>query len=208
MNVGFYPKLINDYYYIFTGQDLFTTYTNTEFQSAVTEGLNVGNIQKSSIELPLGFDNSQPGRVLNFRTWYVSFDSKNSSKFNPSTQNQTIIIPSFGSNYNQVSEECFKETPTGRTLTQEVFNNTAIYDAVARPFWASPNYGYFELPSIVQPNYDEYFKEINPNLPNKNPFELQNEYSNIEEIFVPLRQIANWTSIYLPIKISKLYYKS
>ena len=188
MNVGFYPKLINDYYYIFTGQDLFTTYTNTEFQSAVTEGLNVGNIQKSSIELPLGFDNSQPGRVLNFRTWYVSFDSKNSSKFNPSTQNQTIIIPSFGSNYNQVSEECFKETPTGRTLTQEVFNNTAIYDAVARPFWASPNYGYFELPSIVRPNYNEYFKEINPNLPNKNPFELQNEYSNIEEIFGVLKK--------------------
>jgi len=188
MNVGFYPKLINDYYYIFTGQDLFTTYSDSEFQSAVTQGLNLGNIQKSSIELPLGFDNSQPGRVLNYRTWFTSFDSKDSPKFTPSLQNQTIVIPSFGSNFSQVTDECFVNTPTGKTLSQEVFNNTAIYDGSARPFWAAPNFGYFELPSITKPRYDEYFKEINPNGFNPEAFELQNEYSNIEEIFGVLKK--------------------
>ena len=188
MNVGFYPKLINNYYYIFTGQDLFTTYSDAEIQSAVSEGLNVGNIPKSSIELPLGFDNNAPTRMLNFRTWYVSFNSKDSAKFNRLTQNQTIIIPSFASNANQVSEECFKNSPTGKTLTQEVFNNTAIYDGSARTFWSSPNYGYFELPSITKPNYDEYFKEILPNTTNNKPFELQTDYSNIEEIFGVLKK--------------------
>ena len=188
MNVGFYPKMINNYYYIFTGQDLFTTYSNAEIQSAITEGLNVGSIPKSSIELPIGFDNQDPNRLLTYKTWYVSFDSKNSAKFSRLTQNQTVVIPSFGNNSNQVLEECFVPSPTGRTLSQEVFNNTAIYDGSARSFWAAPNYGYFELPSITKPNVDEYFKEILPNTQNTDPFQLQNQYSNIEEIFGVLKK--------------------
>ena len=170
-------------YYFMTGQDLFTNYDTTEFNAAVVEGLNVASIPNSSIELPKGFDPNNLNRVLNLRTWFASFDSKDSAKFIPTLQNQTVVIPSFGSNVNQTYYECFKDSPTGETITQEVFNNKAVIDGSVRSFWESPNFGYFELPSITQPSYDEYFKKILPTTTNSDPFELQNSYSKIEEIF-------------------------
>jgi hypothetical protein len=183
MNVGFYPKMINNMYYLMTGQDLFSTYSNSEFQTAVNEGLNVGNIQPSSIKTSIGFDPQQPNRLLNLTTWYTSFDTKNSAKFNPNQQNQTLVIPSFGSNVNQVRSECFVEGATGLTLTQEVFNNRAVFDGSVRSFWQAPNYGYFELPSITQPRYDQYIKEVRPQTENRQGFELGEVYSTIEELF-------------------------
>ena len=183
MNLGFYPKVINNMYYFMTGQNLFTNYTTSEFDKATVEGLNVDYIPNSSIELPKGFDPNNSNRVLKLKTWFVSFDTKNSSKFSPSLQNQTMVVPSFGSNINQAYYECFQDTPTGETMTQEVLNNKAVIDGSFRTFWQSPNFGYFELPSITQPNYDEYFKKVVPQNNNTNPFELQNSYSKIEEIF-------------------------
>jgi hypothetical protein len=183
MNLGFYPKVIDNIYYFMTGQDLFSTYTTAEFNDAVTEGLNVGPVNSSNIELPVGFDPNNQNRLLTLRAWFASFDTKESTKFLPTLRNQTVVIPSFGTNTNQIFSECFQTTPTGDTMTQEVFNNRAIFDGSARTFWQSPNYGYFELPSIVKPSYDEYIKEILPNTNNRDAFQLQQEYSKIEEIF-------------------------
>jgi len=183
MNLGFYPGLVNDVYYFMTGQNLFSTYTDAEIDAAVVEGLNVGPINNSNIELPLGFDPNNLNRLLTLRTWFTSFDTKNSTKFIPSLKNQTIVLPSFGTNTNQIYYECFTDTPTGETLTQEVFNNRAVFDGSARTFWQSPNYGYFELPSIIKPRYNEYIKEVLPNTNNRESFKLGVEYSNIEEIF-------------------------
>lgn len=183
MNLGFYPGMINNIYFLMTGQELFTTYSDTEIDTAITEGLNVGNISNSNIELPLGFDTSDPSRLLSLRTWFTSFDIKDSSKFIPSLQNQTIVMPCFGSNTNQVLSECFEDSPTGEFITQEVFNNSAVYNGSFRTFWQAPNFGYFELPSIQKPQYDEYFKEIQPNTKNSDAFSLGSNYSSIEEIF-------------------------
>jgi hypothetical protein len=183
MNLGFYPGIINNVYYFMTGQNLFSTYTNAEIDTAIVEGLNVGPINNSNIELPLGFDPNNPDRLLTLRTWFTSFDTKESSKFIPSLKNQTVVIPSFGSNTNQVYYECFSDTPTGETMTQEVFNNRAVFDGSVRTFWQAPNYGYFELPSIVKPKFDEYFKEVLPSTDNRESFKLGVEYSKIEEIF-------------------------
>jgi len=183
MNIGFYPKMINNMYYLMTGQNLFTTYSDAEIDQAIKEGLNVGNIPSSSIELPNGFDPNDLNRVLSLKTWYSSFDTKNSPKFIPTLQNQTVIIPSFGNNINQTEFECFEQTPTGEVLTQEVLNNKAVYDGSLRPFWSAPNYGYFELPSITKPNFNEYIKYITPSKKNNQPFELSSKYSSIEEIF-------------------------
>ena len=52
-----------------------------------------------------------------------------------------------------------------------------------RTFWQAPNFGYFELPSIEKPQYDQYFKLIKPNTKNSEAFSLGSEYSFIEEIF-------------------------
>ena len=183
MNLGFYPKIMDNIFYFMTGQNLFSTYTTAEFNQAVAEGLNVGPVNGSNIELPVGFDPNNPNRLLTLRTWFASFDTKNSTKFIPTLQNQTVVIPSFGTNTNQIYSECFKATPTGETMTQEVFNNRAIFDGSARTFWQSPNYGYFELPSIVKPAYNEYIKEVQPNTLNRDSFQLQQEYSKIEDLF-------------------------
>jgi len=183
MNLGFFPKVIDNILYFMTGQNLFSTYSTDEFDQAITEGLNVGPVNPSNIELPTGFDPNNPNRLLTLRTWFTSFDTKSSTKFIPSLRNQTVVIPSFGSTTNQIFSECFQPTPTGNTMTQEVFNNTAVFDGSARTFWKSPNYGYFELPSIVKPEYNEYFKKVLPNTTNSDSFQLQQEYSKIEEIF-------------------------
>ena len=186
MNIGFYPKVINDVYFMATGVDLLTGYTNQDIQTAIDKGLNVSPIQKSQISLPFGFDTSRPNRALNFQTWYSTVDFGTGSPILMSSRFQnrtTLVIPSFGSIYNQVNDECFRAEPTGKTLTQEVFNNKAIQDGAVRTFWSAPNYGYFELPSITQPSYNEYFKEISPSTKLQDDFRLGRQYSKIEDIF-------------------------
>ena len=182
VNVGFYPRVVNELYYMMTGTDLFTTYSDAEMQSAVNSGMNVDYIPDSQIVLPFGFDNNNLSRTLNYNTWYVSFDTRESPAFQNVGTNKTVVIPSFGSNYNQVSRECFLPSSTGLIMTQEVDNNTAIFNGSVRTFWNAPNYGYFELSSITKPNYDEYFKFVNSTNV-QNSFELSQKYSNIEEIF-------------------------
>jgi len=185
MNLGFYPKLMNDVFYLIAGQDLLTGYTNTDIQNAVTEGLNVGPISDSSIALQNGFDTNNPNRSLNMNVWFSSFDTKNSTKFKPFQQLKTILIPSFGTKYNQIRSECFTQSTTGNTLslTQEVFNNSAVYNGSARTFWTAPNYGYFELQSINKPRYDEYFKEIYSGATKQTSVRFGQTYTKIEDVF-------------------------
>ena len=185
MNIGFYPKVINDVYYMATGLDLFTGYTNSQIQSGISKGLNLDSIQQSQISLPLGFDTANPNRVLNISTWYATFNFGSSSvqikdRFK---NNTTMVIPSFGSLVNQVKDECFIIQATGTTITQEVFNNKAIQNGSVRTFWTAPNYGYFELQSIKKPEYNEYLKEIYNNKTNQDAFKLGQTYSKIEDIF-------------------------
>ena len=185
MNVGFYPKVINDVYFMATGVDLFTGYTDSQIQLGINKGLNLDTIQKSQISAPLGFDRNNPNRVLNYNTWYSTFNFGTGSveikdRFK---NNTTMIIPSFGSLTNQVKSECFNVTATGMTLTQEVVNNKAVQDGSVRTFWTAPNYGYFELPSITKPRYDEYLKEIYTGKTGQDAFKLGQTYTKIEEVF-------------------------
>ena len=185
MNIGFYPKVINDIYYMATGLDLFTEYTDSQIQVGIDRGLNLDSIENSQISGPLGFDNNNNNRVLNLSTWYATFNfGTNSVEIkNRFKNNTTMVIPSFGSLTNQVVNECFTIQPTGLTLTQEVFNNKAIENGAVRTFWTAPNYGYFELQSIVKPEYNEYLKEIYTGKTNQDAFRLGQTYSKIEDIF-------------------------
>ena len=183
MNVGFYPKVMNNIYFMMTGQNLFTNYSDTEMNQAVALGMNVGDIDFSSIKLPQGFDSADPKRTMTFKTWYTSFDTGNLAQFRPSQQNKTIVVPSFATQSNQVYQECFKDTATGTTMSFELKGNRAVYDGSFRTFWQSPNFGYFELPSITYPQPDEYIKEFFPNTNNKEPFILGDYYHKIEDLF-------------------------
>jgi hypothetical protein len=179
MNMGFYPVLINDTFFFVTGQDLLTSYDNTNIQKAIDEGLVVGTIKNSSIQYAPGFDTKAPNRLLNYNSWFSAFNTENSPKFKPSLNQKTLVFPSFGSEYNQVNQECF----LNNTLQIEVTGNTSLYNGSARMFWAAPNYGYFELSSITKPAYNEYFKEVYSNTQAQEPFKLGQKYSNIEDMF-------------------------
>ena len=183
MNMGFYPKVMNNIYFMFTGQNLFTNYSDSEMNQAVTLGMNVGDIDFSSIKLPQGFDPSNYKRTLTFKTWYTSFNTGSQPQFRTSQQNKVIVIPSFATTANQVYQECFTDTPTGSTVNFEPTNNRAIFDGSIRTFWQSPNYGYFELPSVTYPQPDEYIKEFYPNTKNVDPFILGDYYHKIEDLF-------------------------
>ena len=183
MNMGFYPKVMNNIYFMMTGQNLFTNYSDSEMDAAVALGMNVGDIDFSSIKLPQGFDTASAKRTLTFKTWYTSFDSGTLPQFNPSKQNKTIVVPSFATQANQVYQECFSDTPTGTTMNFEPKNNRAIFDGSFRTFWQSPNFGYFELPSISYPQPDEYIKEFFPNQKNTEAFILGDYYNKIEDLF-------------------------
>ena len=182
VNIGFYPRMVNEIYYMITGTDLFTTYSDTEIQAAVEFGMNVDYIPDSQIVLPFGYDNTNLSKTLNYNTWYVTFDTRERPAFQSVGSNKTIVMPSFGSNYNQVVGECFVESATGLLITQPVENNTAIFNGAVRTFWTAPNYGYFELNSITKPNYNEYFKSVSTGNA-QDAFKLGQTYSNIEEIF-------------------------
>jgi hypothetical protein len=164
---------------------LFTGYTNSQIQSGIAKGLNLDTIQDSQISGSIGFDTNNPNRVLNYNTWYATFNFGTGSveiknRFN---NNTTMVIPSFGSRTNQVKNECFDIKSSGITLYQEVVNNKSIQNGSVRTFWTAPNYGYFELPSITKPKYNEYLKEIYSGKTNQEPFKLGQKYTNIEEIF-------------------------
>jgi hypothetical protein len=179
MNMGFYPVLMNDTYYFVTGQDLFSGYTNQAIQSAIDDNLNVGPIPDSSISLPFGFDLQNPTRTLNYNSWFSTYDTKTSPKFKTIQNNKTLVMPSFGSVYNQVTNECF----IGGQIEVEVSGNTSVYDGSVKMFWSAPNYGYFELSSITKPAYNEYFKEIYSGVTAQEPFKLGQKYSKIEDMF-------------------------
>ena len=49
MQVGFYPKLINDFNVFYNGYDLYKDYTDTEIQSSIGGGMKVYNFKDSNI---------------------------------------------------------------------------------------------------------------------------------------------------------------
>jgi hypothetical protein len=179
MNMGFYPVLINDTYFFVTGQDLLTSYDSSNIQSAIDDGLVIGTIPNASIQQDVLFDTKNPTRTLNYNSWFTTFNTGNSPKFKESLNQKTLVLPSFGTEYNQVKQECF----IGNTLQLEVSGNTSLYNGSARMFWSAPNYGYFELSSVTKPNYNEYFKEVYSNNNAQEPFKFGQTYSKIEDMF-------------------------
>ena len=174
---GFYPKLINDCNMFFNGTDCFTTYSDTEIQLYVDSSLKVASIESGNIN-----QNYISGTSLfnNFkmRPWSVSMKRTGSDSY--------YTIPSFGSQYNQVTLSVFGQKKEGNFVAQEnLLSNNSIYNGTVRSFWGAPNYGYFNTAFASKPAYNQYINFINPTQP-VSPFKLMNaqvEYSSVEEIF-------------------------
>lgn len=122
-----------------------------------------------------GFDPNNNNRRLNLRTWSLLSSTP--------TKEAVYVLPSFGSNVNQIQSECFK--PNG-TLRTELTGNTAMYNGSVRSFWLAPHYGYFDHSKILKPNPEQYLKQILNEERIQQNFSLNGDnklYSKIDEMF-------------------------
>lgn len=179
INVGFYPKTINDFSYFLRGSLLLTGYTSNDIQQNLTtdsnkSGLNLFLIRDASIRRRDGFDNKNPKRSLGLTSWNcVIYDA---------TENKNYIVPSLGSFVNQTELECFD----GKNLTEEISGNTSVYNGSVRLFWSAPQYGYFNVEKVKKPSYNEYMKFVDPSKKQQQNFSINGqdiEYAKIDEIF-------------------------
>jgi len=165
---GFYPKLINDFSYFYNGADAYSTYSDTEIQTTIDNGLKIYNFTQSNLNL------TQNGLPLRYTTWSVLLPSPNGTYF---------MVPSFGCTQNQVVDSLtnFNIVVPGTTVNA----NNSVYNGSMRLLWASPNYGYFDATQIKKPLTNQYLNYINGSSDTLSPFILSNQqnYTTIEEFF-------------------------
>ena len=153
MNVGFYPVVLNDFYYFYNGENLYDD--DTEIQTQIQEKITNKDVMilsngNSSFYREANYDPSRPEHYITFSTISILF--KNKLKSNPDdTSTYFYSAPSFGSRFSQVISECFNQS----TLQYPVFENQNIYNGSVRLFWGGTHFGYFPtINQISEP--DEY----------------------------------------------------
>jgi len=183
MNVGFYPKVINDFNVFYNGYDLYVNYTDQEIQSSINNGLKLYNFETSNYTVNQGI------KPLTLQTWSVLL--KDTIEDTVVSSNVCVpnavsggdgyfMVPSFGSTFNQSKELCTSNNLTILPIT----NNPEVYNGSVRLLWSAPNYGYFDNAQVVKPDVYSYVNTIVTGN-TQSPFKLLNkdEYSRIEEIF-------------------------
>ncbi len=180
MNLGFYPKLFNDFAYFYLDKSIIKdTYLNADIQEAINKnGLNFTFSSDANIQYPKGVDNAITGRTIDVKSWssYISAET-----------NTLYLLPSVG-NINQTKAECFlnSETSTSAKLKIEITGNTSVFNGSVRNFWLAPNFGYFDNQNVTKPSYESYIKEILPKEDKQQNFSINGDnkkYSKIEELF-------------------------
>ena len=179
INVGFYPKTINDFNVFLQGFEIFSGYTNSAFESAITSsGVTLDYVNDAIISGNDGFDPNSPNRDLRIFPWTVNIDTLDGVS--------SFIIPSQGSIINQTKFECFNVNANNIILKNEVLNNQSIYDGSVRTFWVAPNYGYFDSSKVTKPTPLEYIKQVFSSQQQQENFSLNggvNNYTEISEMF-------------------------
>ena len=183
VNVGFYPRLVNDFYVFLNSYNLFSTYTNEDIQSAIDRGeLYVGNVLDQNL---FAEDANDADRTVSVSPWTTFVKRRR-------TQNEYFIIPSMGGipttgdDTSQIEAECFLN---GEMVT-EVSGNTNVYDGTIRTFWGAPTYGYFETNNVTKPDHTEYMKVLTQDLTETiqhafaiDGYETDSPYKSIEDLF-------------------------
>jgi len=185
MQVGFYPKVINDFNVFFNGYDLYKDYTNQEIQNSVNGGLKLYNFSSSNINSA-----TQGTKNLRLSTWSVllpNISPDSPIDCNPkdnTSGDEYYVIPSFGTPLNQTINACL----TGQTTTPgtkvNLTNNTSVFNGSVRCLWSAPNFGYYDNNQITYPQPDSYLNFITTgNSQSPVTFLTQDEYTKIEEVF-------------------------
>jgi hypothetical protein len=184
MQIGFYPKTINDFNVFYKGYELYDEYTNTEIQNSINGGMKVFNFEDSNIT------SQQNGKVLNLITYSVLLEDRDFGDdidCNPKNNTKGIeyyITPSFGTYYNQTRNSCVDNLTSNNNTKVNLTSNPSVYNGSVRTLWSAPNFGYFDNGQIKYPSPDSYLNFINTG-DTQSPMTLLNEdkYSKIEEVF-------------------------
>jgi hypothetical protein len=185
MQVGFYPKLINDFNFFYNGYDLYTGYTNSEIQQSVNDGLKMYNFLGSNIN-----NGKQNGKNLRLITWSVMLpnnvpeDDEDCDPTNNTKGATYYVVPSFGSNINQTIPTCMTGETTSPGTKVNLTNNTSVYNGSVRCLWPATNFGYYDNNQIAYPDPYSYINNITTGS-DQSPvqFLTDNNYSKIEELF-------------------------
>jgi hypothetical protein len=140
INTGFYPKLINDFIYFYSGKNVLSTYTDSEIQGVINDELIVDKSDGSTIEY------SDTTKNIKVVPWSVLFK----------TQNDSYIIPSNGSLINQTKDELI----INGVLSTNITDNNSMYNGSVRLLWSAPNYGYFDNSKVSKPTPEQRLKQI------------------------------------------------
>jgi len=176
MNLGFYPKLINDMSLFTTGLNLITGYTSQEINQKIQDGVisvTYMNNENASFTLEKNYDETLPEQALTFNSWSVVYNDKDTKK--------SYVIPSVGSQINQTKYDCLNSTQKKSKIT--IPNNPAVFNGSARMFWATSQYGYFDNNLITKPTPSQWLKKIYKTKELQTSFELGYQYSSIEDLF-------------------------
>jgi hypothetical protein len=148
MQNGFYPKVMNDVYYYVNKVDLLTGYTSTDIQTAQSEkNLKIGRTTKGTFEVEKNLEK------YTMCSWTQFIETKNNTDFQDSEKDKILIIPSFGDvKFNQSKFETITES--GK-LTQDLVQNSSVYNGGVRSLWSASNYGYFSNELVDRPTPEQ-----------------------------------------------------
>jgi hypothetical protein len=150
-------------------------FSSVNIQTALSGSFKMVLSNTAIITKGQGYDNSNNNRSLSIFPW---------SCYSLTPDSQSLyVLPSLGSNINQVASECFTN---GGGKKIEVKNNPAIHNGSTRIFWKSPNYGYFDTTELVKPQPDEYIRDVFNNKDEQQNFGIfgdPTKYTKISELF-------------------------
>ena len=186
MQVGFYPKLINDFNVFYNGYDLYQNYTDNEIQQSVNAGMKLYNFSDSNI-----VNAKQGDKNLRLSTWSVVLPNTTPQPpidCNPNDNTKGsnyFVVPSFGSPLNQSVAACIENVTTIPTTKVNLTDNPSVFNGSVRSLWSAPNYGYFDSNQLAFPQPDSYLNFITTDSKSQTPlhFLTQDNYTKIEEVF-------------------------
>jgi hypothetical protein len=186
MQVGFYPKLINDFNVFYNGYDLYQNYTDKEIQQSVNAGMKLYNFSDSNI-----VNAKQGDKNLRLSTWSVVLPNTTPQApidCNPNDNTKGsdyFVVPSFGSPLNQSVAACMENLTTIPTTKVNLTDNSSVFNGSVRCLWSAPNYGYFDSNQLAFPQPDSYLNFITTGSTSQTPlhFLTQDNYTKIEEVF-------------------------
>lgn len=181
VNLGFYPKLINDTYFFFTKRNLLTGYTESDWSEAYSKGLNVGKLTDVHISLgELGTNNR-----VDLDTYFSFVSVQDNTDFLRTTgqKKRHLLLPSGG--YLPFNQAKYELTNQLSLVVKPYVDNDALYNGSVRTLWKATNYGYYNHELVRRPTHREYIKQIFSTQEEQDAFRLEsdNSYSTIEELF-------------------------